>query len=202
MGRNEKGKFITDNNISREPHWVTCDCGKRFDKAGDHYAATGSFSGVEHFCSSDCAKIKQPYATIQQVGPVKDKYDNPTDLEKENYELKQQLAEVKNQLKEVLGELKKLRNSSTGQNKAELDQQIDYNEKLIRHSEEVPEAEVKEQVKKSQDLLKKANFSDVSAKNNPGSGSLPYVIGGSVLIGVAAIIGYCLLKKNKEKKIA
>jgi len=62
---------------------------------------------------------------------------------------------VKNQLVKVLEELKKLRNNSTGQSKTELDQQIDYNEKLIRNVEVVPETEIKEQVQKSQDLLKK-----------------------------------------------
>jgi len=99
---------------------------------------------------------------------------------------------VKNQLKEVLEELKKLRNNSTGQNNAELEQQIDYNEKLIRHDEEVPEAEIKEQVQKSQALLEKANFSAAPTKDNSGFGSLPYIIGGAALVGVAAIVGYYL----------
>jgi len=128
--------------------------------------------------------------------------NNQSDLEKENQELKHQLAEVKNQLTEVLEELKKLRNNSTGQNKAELDQQIDYNEKLIRNVEVVPETEIKEQVQKSQDLLKKNSVSVAPTKDNSGFGSLPYVIGGSVLVSVVAIIGYYLLKKNKEKKVA
>jgi len=113
-------------------------------------------------------------------------------LQKENRELKNQLAEVKNQLVKLLAELKKLRNSSTGQNNAELDQQIDLNEKLIRHSEEVPEAEVKEQVKKSQALLEKASFGVVPTKDDPGSGFLPYVIGGAVLVSAMSVIGYYL----------
>jgi len=100
---------------------------------------------------------------------------------------------VKNQLVKVLEELKKLRNNSTGQSKTELDQQIDYNEKLIRNVEVVPETEIKEQVQKSQDLLKKNSVSVVPTKDNSDSGALPYVIGGSVLVvGVVAIIGYYL----------
>jgi len=118
-----------------------------------------------------------------------------SDLEKENQELKQQLAQVKNQLVKVLEELKKLRNNSTGQNSAELDQQIDYNEKIIRNVKEVPETEIKEQVKKSQALLKEAvvntTVSPSQGKEN-GVGPLPYVIGGAVLIGAVAIIGYYL----------
>jgi len=52
-----------------------------FDKAGRHYAIAG-ISGVDHFCSHDCAKIRKPYATIQEVGPAQDNY---SDLRKENH---------------------------------------------------------------------------------------------------------------------
>ena len=127
-----------------------------------------------------------------------------SDLEKENYELKQQLAEVKNQLVKVLEELKELRNNSTGQNNIELDQQIDYNEKLIRHVEEVPETEIKEQIQKSEALLRNATVnSEVSpsqGKEN-NNGSLPYVIGGSVILVAVGIISYFLVKKNKKSKV-
>jgi len=123
-----------------------------------------------------------------------------SDLENENRELKNQLAEVQKQLTEVLEELKKLRNSSAGRNNKELDQQIDYNEKLIRNVKEVPEVEIKEQVQKSQTLMNELNNAATSpAKDNKGNGSLPYVIGGSVLVVSAAIIGYFLVKKNKRK---
>jgi hypothetical protein len=125
-----------------------------------------------------------------------------TDLAKENQELKSQLAEVQKQLTEVLEELKKLRNNSSVQNNAELDQQIDYNEKIIRNVKEVPEAEIKEQVQKSQALLKGAvNNTTVSpnkGKEN-GAGSLPYVIGGSIILAMAGVIGYFLVKKNKQR---
>ena len=125
--------------------------------------------------------------------------NNKSDLEKENRELKKQLTEVQKQLTEVLEELKKLKNSSAGKDNKELDQQIDYNEKLICHGEEVPVAEVKEQVQKSEALLKGASVSVVPTKNDPGSGPLPYVIGGSVILAAAGIISYYLLKKNKKK---
>jgi len=124
-----------------------------------------------------------------------------TDLAKENQELKSQLAKVQKQLTEVL---KKLRNSSVGQNNAELDQQIDYNEKLISHVEEVPEAEIKEQVQKSQALLENTTVNAAvspSQNKEKNSGSLPYVIGGSVILISAGIISYFLLKKNKKSKI-
>jgi len=125
-----------------------------------------------------------------------------SDLAKENRELKNQLAEVQKQLKEVLEELKKLRNSSAGRNNKELDQQIDYNEKLIRNVKEVPEVEIKEQVQKSQALLKGAvdntTVSPDKGKEN-GVGSLPYVIGGSIILAMVGVIGYFLVKKNKRK---
>jgi len=128
------------------------------------------------------------------------KDNNQSDLEKENQELKKQLSEVKNQLVKVLEELKKLRNSSAGRNNKELDQQIDYNEKLIRNVKEVPEVEIKEQVQKSQALMNELNSCAVSpAKDNKGDCSRPYIIGGSVLVASAAVIGYFLVKRNKRK---
>ena len=118
---------------------------------------------------------------------VKDNNLSP-DLAKENQELKQQLAEVQKQLAEVLTELKKLKN--TGKDSAKLDQQIAHNEKLIENGEKVSEREVKEQVQKSQALLKETNISTSPTKDNQkdnSSSSLPYLIGGSVVvIGILA----------------
>jgi len=144
-------------------------------------------------CQINIVRSAVRFSVMKQKKPVK------SDLEKENRELKNQLAEVQKQLTEVLKELKKLRNNSTGQNKAELDQQIDYNEKLIRHGEEVPVAEIKEQVQKSQALMNELNTTDSPTKVNKGDSLLPYVIGGSVILVAAGIIGYLLVKKSKRK---
>jgi hypothetical protein len=111
--------------------------------------------------------------------------NNQSQLTKENHELKQQLAEVQKQLAEVLTELKKLKSNSTGQNNEKLDQQIVQNQKLIENGEKVSQAEVKEQVQKSQALLKEASVGVVSTKDNQKDnsfGSLPYIIGGFVVV--------------------
>jgi len=205
-----------------------CECGRNF-RPSEVYWYDGGLKGRFALCSSDCKerfidcqegkkKINSHPANCCNCGRgvrPSDKYcmecgtefcdkvkAGKSDLENENRELKNQLAEVQKQLTEVLEELKKLRNSSAGQNNKELDQQINYNEKLIRHVEEVPETEIKEQVQKSQELLKDAAVNaTVSPNKNKenGAGPLPYVVGGSVILASAGIIGYYLLKKNKRK---
>jgi len=81
--------------------------------------------------------------------------------------------------------LKKLKGSPIGKDNKKLDQQIAQNQKLIKNGEKVSQAEVKEQVQKSQALLKEASVSVVSTKDNQkdnSSSSLPYLIGGSVVV--------------------
>jgi len=184
----------SENN---QPDWIECPpCGKRFDKAGSHYAV-GGINGKNHYCSHDCAKIvqeKNPHGVIADIGPTKDY------LQKENQELRQELAEVKKQLSRVLEELKKLKNNVNGKDSEKLNQQIVRNEKLIKEGENVPLSEVQEQVNKSQALMKEFDVGVSSTKDDKGNGSLPYVIGGLVILAAAGIIGYFLLKKNKRNK--
>jgi hypothetical protein len=120
---------------------------------------------------------------------------NKSDLQKENQELRQELSEVKNQLAQVLDELKKLKRDINGKDSEKIEQQIVQNERLIKKGASV--AEVQEQVNKSQALMKEFNVS--STQDSKGNGSLPYVIGGSLILASAGIIGYFLLKKNKRK---
>jgi len=124
--------------------------------------------------------------------------DNHSDLRKENHELRQQLAEVKQQLAEVLEELQKLKNNSSGSDSEKLEQQIIHNEKLIKNSEVVSVNEIKDQINKSQALMNEV--SATSAPNKDDKGSLPYVIGGSVILASVGIISYLLLRKNKQNK--
>jgi len=127
-----------------------------------------------------------------------DKNDNLSDLARENHDLRQQLAEVKKQLAEVLEELRKLKNNSSGSDSEKLEQQIIHNEKLIKNSEAVSVNEIKDQINKSQALMNEV--SATGAPNEDDKGSLPYVIGGSVILASAGIIGYLLLRKNKRNK--
>jgi len=123
-----------------------------------------------------------------------------TDLQKENQELRQQLAAVQKQLAEVLAELKKLKNNSTGKDSEKLNQQIVQNERLITSGSAVSEVEVQDQINKSEALMKEFNTTVSPVNDNKkDNGSLPYVIGGSVILVSAGIIGYFLLKKNKRK---
>ncbi|CAG8539868.1 13561_t:CDS:2 [Ambispora gerdemannii] len=136
---------------------------------------------------SDCKERGQnPTHTIEYIPSNLVKNNNLSpDLAQENQELRQQLAEVQKQLAEVLTELKKLKSNSAGQRNEKLDQQIAQNQKLIENGEKVSQAKVKEQVQKSQALLKEASVSVVSTKDNQKDnsfGSLPYVIGGSVVV--------------------
>ena len=131
---------------------------------------------------------------------ITNKEDNNSNLQKENQELRQELSEVKNQLAQVLDELKKLKRDINGKGSEKLEQQIVQNEKLIKEGENISVAEVQEQVNKSQALMNEFNSAVSSTQpNKGGNGSLPYVIGGSVILVSAGIIGYFLLKKNKRK---
>jgi hypothetical protein len=99
--------------------------------------------------------------------------------------------------------LKKLKSDINGKDSEKLEQQIVQNEKLIKDSENISVSEVQEQVNKSQALMNEINANTVSQPtDNKGSGSLPYVIGGSVILASAGIIGYLLLKKNRGRKVA
>ncbi|KLL05077.1 MAG: hypothetical protein MRERV_6c076 [Mycoplasmataceae bacterium RV_VA103A] len=148
-----------------------------------------------HFCSSECAN-KWNKCEMEHVSGDLVKNDNHSDLRKENHELRQQLAEVKQQLAEVLGELRKLKNNSSGSDSEKLEQQIIHNEKLIKNSEVVSVNEIKDQINKSQALMNEV--SATGAPNKDDKGSLPYVIGGSVLVGVAGIIGYLVVKSKRR----
>jgi len=152
--------------------------------------------------------IRDAESTIGHLKNQNNNDNKQSNLVKENRELKQQLAEVQKQLAEVLAELKKLKGNTDGKGTEKLDQQIVQNEKLMKNGEKVSMEEVKEQVQKSQVLLKEASTSVSTGsataspvkgnENNIGSGPLPYVIGGSVIVGSILMIGY-LAKRKKEK---
>jgi len=199
-----------NGNVSRPQHRETCQCGRRFDKAKEYYGVPSLDRCVrEVYCSHDCAeKYKSdPHGKVEYLpqtwkGDLDKKVNNHSDLEKENNELRQQLSLVQNQLAQVLEELKKLKNNSVGQDTEKLTQQIVQNEKLIKSGAKVSEAEIREQVQKSEALLKGANVSVAPTQDNKNSNdSLPYLIGGSVILALVGIIGYCLVKKNRGKKV-
>ena len=145
----------------------------------------------------DIARLE---SEIEGYSPsVLEKSNTTSDLQKENRELRQELSEVKNQLAQVLDELKKLKRDINGKGNEKLEQQIVQNEKLIKEGEKVSVAEVQEQVNKSQALMNEFNATASSTKDNKGNGSLPYIIGGSLILVSAGIIGYLLVKKNKRK---
>jgi len=125
--------------------------------------------------------------------------DAHSELRKENQDLRQQLAEVQKQLAEVLEELKKLKSEAKGKESEKLSQQIVQNEKLIKEGKNVSVAEIQEQVNKSEALMNEFNTNVSSNKDDKGSGSLPYIIGGSIILSVAGIIGYLVVKRNKKK---
>ncbi|CAG8694007.1 2292_t:CDS:2 [Ambispora leptoticha] len=124
-----------------------------------------------------------------------------SNLVKENQALRQELAEVKNQLAQVLEELKKLKSNVNGKDREKLNQQIVQNEKLIKEGENISLSEIQEQVNKSQALMKEFNVGVSSTKNDKGNSSLPYIIGGSVILAAVGIIGYFRLK-NKRRYFA
>src|SRR6185312_12419303 len=96
---------------------------------------------------------------------------------------------------------KKLKRDINGKGSEKLEQQIVKNEKLIKDSENISVAEIQEQVNKLQALMNEFNTTASSTKNDKGNGSLPYVIGGSVILASAGIIGYFLLKRISENKV-
>jgi len=118
-----------------------------------------------------------------------------SDLVQENHELRQQLTEVQKQLAEVLAELKKLKSNINGEGSEKLNQQIAHNERLIKNGENISATEVQEQVQKSQALMKEFNTTVAPTKDNKAL----YVLGGSTLVALMAIIGYFLVKKYKRK---
>jgi len=100
-----------------------------------------------------------------------------------------------------LAELKKLK--STGKDSEKLNQQIIQNERLIEGSSAVSETEVRDQINKSEALMKEFNTTVSPVDDNKNDNNLlPYTIGGSIILASAGIIGYCLLKKNRGKKVA
>ncbi|MCE8162680.1 MAG: hypothetical protein I3273_02095 [Candidatus Moeniiplasma glomeromycotorum] len=115
------------------------------------------------------------------------------DLEKENYELRQQLAQVQAELAKVLAELKKL----TGKNEVwgKLEQQQAQNEKTMK---EGSTTQIKEQVAKSQALVQEVSSQNTVASNEPKNSVLPYVVGGSLL--VAGIGGVAIWLKKRSRK--
>jgi len=130
---------------------------------------------------------------------VNDKLDyNQPNLEKENYELKQQLAQVQAELARVLAKLKQL----TGKSREKLEQQQVNNEKAITGGSVV---EMREQVVNSRNLVGELNSQISTSANSQGgndnkSSSLPYIIGGSVLVGSVLLIGGYLVNKRRQRK--
>ncbi len=111
--------------------------------------------------------------------------NNHSDLEKENFELRQQLAQVQTELARVLAELKKL----TGKGDKKLEQQQSENERVISQGSE---AEIKAQVQKSQALMQEVSSkNNVNPTNEPKSSTLPYVIGGSLLVAGLGGVVFC-----------
>jgi len=181
----EKDWLAKNSNFDIKPAGC-CNCGRKINHS-EVYWYDGGLEDRYALCSSDC----------------KEKFINDSgksDLRKENQELRQELSEVKNQLAQVLDELKKLKRDINGKGSEKLEKQIIQNEKLIKEGEKVSVAEIQEQVNKSQALMNEFNTTASSTKNDKGNGSLPYVIGGSVIVALVGIIGYFLLKKNKRNK--
>ncbi|KLL02031.1 MAG: hypothetical protein MRERC_5c052 [Mycoplasmataceae bacterium RC_NB112A] len=122
-----------------------------------------------------------------------------SNLEKENFELRQQLAQVQAELAKVLAELKKL----TGKNEAldKLDQQQAWNEKAMR---EGSAAQIREQVNKSQALVQEASMAKTEnttapqSENKPKNGVPPYAIVGGSLAACLGIIVFCWKKRSRK----
>ena len=151
-----------------------CNCGFRDIRLSDKYCQK---------CGAElCDKAKSAHS----------------DLEKENYELRQQLAQVQAELAKVLAELKKL----TGKENKKLEQQQVENEKVMKNYSTA--SQIKEQVQKSQTLMKELSLNEkttASEKNEPKNSSLPYLIGGALLVagGLGALAISCLIKKRSKK---
>jgi hypothetical protein len=156
------------------------------------------WEGEEHFLRRGLIKDSEVEIHRRKLKEAKINNNN-SGLQKENQELHQQLAEVKAQLAQVLEELKKLKDDTEGKNNDKLSQQISYNERLIKSGEKASVDEVREQVQKSQALMSELNATDSISKDNKGNSSLPYVIGGSVILVSAGVLGYLLVKKSKRK---
>ncbi|MEG7978595.1 MAG: hypothetical protein NY202_01400 [Mollicutes bacterium UO1] len=109
---------------------------------------------------------------------------------------------MQKQLAEALTELKKLKNNLKGKDDEKLNQQIVENERLIANDSTVSESELRDQINKSEALMKEFNTTASPANDNKNDKSSLPLIGVSVILASAGIIGYCLLKKNRGKKIA
>lgn len=130
------------------------------------------------------------------MGKVEKGGHNNSDLEKENQQLRQQLASVQKQLAEVWAELKKL----TGKSNERLERQQVSNEEAITDGSA---AKMKEQVVKSEALMRELSSQVNTAsqvENDSKSSSLPYLVGGSVLVGSFLLIGGYLISKRKRGK--
>lgn len=184
---------VEDKEKNILPGTPCATCGKRISQNQGHYICK---EHKEHHCSRMCA---EQWYKCHMEWVAGDENNNSSDLQKENHDLRQQLAEVKQQLAEVLEELKKLKSNINGKDNEKLNQQINYNEKLIKDSENTSLTEVKDQINKSQALMKEFNTGVSNSQDNKGNEKLPYVIGGSVVLTVAGIIGYFLVRKNKRK---
>jgi len=199
----EKKRFYEMRLIEERDHPKSC-CEKHLQE----YLKSGK---REEIIEGIKKTISEFETKIQYEKDWLDKNANGSDysgLQQENHDLRQQLAEVKKQLAEVLEELRKLKNNSSGSDSEKLEQQIIQNERLIKSSESVSVDEIKSELNKSQALMNKVNTT--VSQNKDDKGPLPYVIGGSVLVGVAGIIGYLVVKsksryfavsqKNKQNK--
>jgi len=143
------------------------------------------------------SKIQEEKNWLAKNGNQVERDSNHSDLHQENQELRQQLAEVSKQLIEVSEELKKMRDNAKGKNNDKLEQQIVENERLIGNGDNVSVSEVQKQVQKSQALVN--GFNANVSENDKGNGSLPYVVGGSIILASLGIIGYLVVKKSRRK---
>jgi len=165
-------------------------CGKKISQDQGHYICK---EHQEHHCSKECAEQRHKCHMKWAAGDSKDNHSN---LEKENFELRQQLASVQAELAKVLTELKKL----TGKNEVlgKIEQQQVQNEKVMKKGSTT---EMKNQVAKSQTLAREASTINTIVpveKKEPKNSVLPYVAVGSLLvIGIGAVvIGW--KKRNKK----
>lgn len=205
------------SEISR-PDWISCPvCDKKFNKNTEVWGVQVEV-GFQPTCCYRCAETfkdkRKPHGRIIKSGS--DEYfrrdlqqrgrmgrneegswatDNNSDLQKENQELRQQLAQVQAELARTLAELKKL----TGKSNERLEEQQVNNEKAITNGSV---AEMKEQMARSQTLVNELSTqtnTTSQTKNDNKNSSLPYLIGGSVLVGSALLIGGYLVSKKKAK---
>lgn len=134
-----------------------------------------------------------------------------TNLIKENQELRQQLTEVKQKLDQVSAELRKLKNSSVGKDTEKLTQQIIENKRLVGEDKNDFVAEVKEQVDKSEALMREvkinATMRDLKVrefnKSQKLSDKKDIGVNGILvgIIGAILITSVIIAKRNLRKKV-